>query len=338
MSARRSWTLLPRKSPTRSLPRRIRRTSGPPRIARWKSIFQPLQDKFIDKAANWDSADAQAKAAGEVRADVMTNADGQKAAGERAMAARRINPASGAYAGIERAQATRTALGAAGAENAARNQLRTQAVGLQGDALNIGAGLPSQALGVVGKGIDAGTSAAGTGLEAEGNWRGNLGIMTSGFQGAGGLYKSAGDAWGSIYDNRVSLLNNQDEMNMAGTNAIIGGLGGMAGLGIGAWMKSDENAKEDKREVKGVLDALKKMPVEAWKYKEGEGDGGKHIGVMAQDFKRETGLGDGKNIHVVDALGVAMGAIQELAEKVDRVTESKTAARPKSKSIFKKAA
>jgi hypothetical protein len=59
---------------------------------------------------------------------------------------------------------------------------------------------------------------------------------------------------------------------------------------------------------------------------------------MAQDFKRETGLGDGKNIHVVDALGVAMGAIQELAEKVDRVTESKTAARPKSKSIFKKAA
>ncbi|CAJ0860512.1 hypothetical protein AMST5_01309 [freshwater sediment metagenome] len=210
--------------------------------ARYKSVFQPLQDKFIDKANNWDSADAQAKAASEVRADVMNNAAAQKAAGDRAMAARGINPASGAYAGVERAQATHTALGAAGAENTARNQLRTQAVGLQGDALNIGNGLPSQALDASRVGTATGSSAAGVAGNAEQNWRGNLGIMTSGFQAAGGLYNSAGNAWGNIYDNRVSLLNNQDEINMAGTNAIIGGLGGMAGLGIGAWMKSDENA------------------------------------------------------------------------------------------------
>ncbi|CAJ0860523.1 hypothetical protein AMST5_01310 [freshwater sediment metagenome] len=86
------------------------------------------------------------------------------------------------------------------------------------------------------------------------------------------------------------------------------------------------------------------MPVEAWKYKEGEGDGGEHVGVMAQDFKRETGLGDGKSIHVVDALGVAMGAIQELAEKVESLKggadgdEKPARPRQKAKSIMRRAA
>lgn len=50
-----------------------------------------------------------------------------------------------------------------------------------------------------------------------------------------------------------------------------------------------------------------------------------------------TGLGDGKNINVVDAIGVTMGAVKELNEKVDRIG-NKTAARPKAKSIFRKAA
>jgi hypothetical protein len=38
---------------------------------------------------------------------------------------------------------------------------------------------------------------------------------------------------------------------------------------------------------------------------------------MAQDFKRVTGLGDGRSISVIDAIGVTMGAVKELAEKID---------------------
>lgn len=306
--------------------------------ARYKSVFQPLQDNFIEKANSWDSAANQAKVAAEAKADALNNSSAANAANARQMAARGINPASGSWAGIDRAQATQTALGAAGAENNARSTLRTQAMGLQGDALNIGNGLPSQALSAAGVGVGAGSSANSNNLAAQQSWLNNQSIMTSGFQGAGALYKGAGDGWGNIYNNRVSLLQSQDQLNMAGTSAIIGGLGGVGGLGIGAHMKSDEDAKEDKREVKGVLDALKKMPVEAWKYKDGEGDGGEHIGTYAQDFQKATGLGDGKNISVVDAIGVTMGAVKELAEKVDSMSGPKAAARPKSKSILTKKA
>lgn len=203
--------------------------------ARYKTVFQPLQDKYIDKANNWDSAASQAKAAEEARADVLSNAAIQRSSTDRSMAARGINPASGAYQGIDRAQATQTALGAAGAANNARSTLRTQAMGLQGDALNIGANLPSQSLSALGSGVSAGSSAAGNALGAQNSWLANQNIMNTGYQGAGGLYNAAGSAWGSIYDNRVGMLNKQDEMAQSGTNALLGGLGAGAGMAYGIY-------------------------------------------------------------------------------------------------------
>lgn len=173
--------------------------------------------------------------------------------------------------------------------------------------------------------------------------------MNAGFEGAGAPYKNAGNAWGGVYDNRVGLLDQQNQQARQGFGAaaerlgsltgtygkdIMGGLGtlGTAGLAF----LSDEDAKEDKREVRGVLDALKEMPVEAWKYKDGEGpDREQHVGVYAQDFQKATGIGDGKSINVIDALGVTMGAVKELAEKVDGI---KAGARPKPKSIMRWAA
>jgi hypothetical protein len=201
--------------------------------ARWKSIFQPLEDRYTQRTSNWDSAEAQAKAAAEAKADVLASAEQQQDANRRAMAARGINPNSGAWAGIDRAQAQATALGAAGAANNARNQLRREAIGLQGDALNIGKGLPSQALSAMDQSRLGGSNATANALGAEGNWRGNIGIMNSGFDGAGGLFKGAGQMWGSVYDNRVGMLNQQDEMAMSGQNALLGGLGGVAGMGLG---------------------------------------------------------------------------------------------------------
>jgi hypothetical protein len=304
--------------------------------ARYRSVFQPLEDRFIEKASNWDSAAAQAKAAEEARADVLVNADQQRQANARQMAARGINPTSGAWAGIDRAQATETSLAAAGAQNAARNQLRKEAVALQGDALNIGRGLPSQALDALGAGVGAGNHAAANQRYANQSWLGNQAVMASGFEGAGGLFKGAGSAWGSIYDNRTSLLNRQDELSMAGQQALFGGFGGAVGLGLGMY-RSDKDAKTNKRKARGILKAVKNMTVEKWRYKKGEGDEGEHVGPYAQDFQKATGLGDGKNINIVDAIGVTMGAVKELAEKVDRIG-NRTAARPKSKSIFKKAA
>lgn len=287
--------------------------------ARYKSIFQPLQDRFVDRANNWDSAGNQAAAAAEAKADVTNNAALMDQRRARQMAAMGINPTSGRYAGVERAADVETALAGAGAQNNVRNQLRNQAMALQGEAINMGNGLPGQASGALGLGVNSGGAAQGAALGAEGNFRSNIGIMNSGFGGAGSLFNGAGNMFGNINQNRMNYLNQQDQMQAQGWGSLMGGAGSLVGYGLGAYLRSDKNAKENKRPVRGVLDALKKMPVEAWKYKDGMGDGKEHIGAYAQDFQKATGLGDGKSISVVDALGVTMGAIKELAEKVDGI-------------------
>ncbi|PWB90923.1 hypothetical protein C5688_08655 [Methylocystis sp. MitZ-2018] len=63
-------------------------------------------------------------------------------------------------------------------------------------------------------------------------------------------------------------------------------------------------------------------------------DEGAHIGTYAQDFQRETGLGDGKSINVIDAIGVAMGAIKELSAKVDKLDRNRA---PRERGILKAA-
>ncbi|MGJ0505770.1 MAG: tail fiber domain-containing protein [Methylocystis sp.] len=317
--------------------------------ARYKSIFLPLQDKFIDKANNWDSAGNQAKAAAEAKADVANSVAAADQQRQRQMAAMGINPASGRFAGIERAADIEGAVAQAGAQNVARNNLRKEATALQGDAINMGNGLPSQAASSLQLGSGLGSSAEAGLIGANTARLQGVGIMNAGYGGAMGGYKDAGQTWNSIYGNRVDLLNQQDQLNATTTSGLAGGLGSLAGFGLSRMsFMSDENAKEDKREVKGILDALKKMPVEAWRYKEGEGDGGEHVGTYAQDFQKATGLGDGKSINVVDALGVTMGAVKELAEKVETIKGGKdgdekkpartAARRPQPKSIMMKAA
>jgi hypothetical protein len=87
---------------------------------------------------------------------------------------------------------------------------------------------------------------------------------------------------------------------------------------------SDEKQKEDFAEVPEgeALEAIEDMPIGEWSYKEDSAaaDGGeRHIGAMAQDVEAQTGIGNGETIPIVDAIGISMKAIQDLASKVDEI-------------------
>lgn len=282
--------------------------------ARYTNTFVPLQDKFIEQAQNWDSPERQAKLAGEAKADVMTNAALGQQQSQRQMSAMGIRPDSGRYAGINAAQGTLTALGAAGAENQARNTSRQQGLALQGDAINLGAGLGVNPATSLGLGVNAGTNAANTALGAEGNNRANSGILGSGYQTAMSGYQNQANILNQQYGNQLNAWNAEQQQS----SGLWGGLGSLAGMAM--FMKSDEDAKTDKEPSKGNLDAVKAMRVDDWNYKPGEGDTARHTGTYAQDFQRATGRGDGRSIPVIDAIGVSMGAIKELAEQVDKLT------------------
>ena len=86
------------------------------------------------------------------------------------------------------------------------------------------------------------------------------------------------------------------------------------GFGGSQFLISDRNVKQDFAPVnpQDILARVLSVPITAWSYKS-EGASVRHIGPMAQDFAAAFGVGDSdKHIHMIDANGVSMAAIQAL--------------------------
>ncbi|HLY10754.1 MAG TPA: tail fiber domain-containing protein [Planctomycetota bacterium] len=83
-------------------------------------------------------------------------------------------------------------------------------------------------------------------------------------------------------------------------------------------MMSDRDSKTAVAAVDGraILERLAEIPVARWSYTADE-RGTRHIGPMAQDFRNAFEVGsDERLIHLVDASGVALAAIQGLYQIV----------------------
>lgn len=86
---------------------------------------------------------------------------------------------------------------------------------------------------------------------------------------------------------------------------------------------SDRNVKRDIVPVdpQAVLDRLASIPVSTWSYKSDD-PSVRHMGMMAQDFYGEFGLGNtDKAFNPIDAHGVEMAAIQALYRRMQEQDE-----------------
>lgn len=325
---------------------------------RYEQVFRPIEDDFIRQsdAAIAGSAELEERnrqyrdEIDEMRSDgyrerdaAMAAADvGKASADQRAMLEREmtslgVSPASGRFMGIQRAAHNAEALGRAGAKNQARLQhdnrkvalnqaaveldnramgLEGRKLGLKGNQVNMGRGLPAQAAGSAQLGLSAGAGAVGLNQanNAQVMQAGN--IMNSGFQGQMAGYAGQANTLQNQWNTEVDIWRTQQQTAAQSAAGIGSALGGLFGLFL-----SDEDKKEDKAPVKDGegLKAVNEMPVEEWTYKDGAGDGGRHVGPYAQDFHAATGKGDGKSIPVQDAIGLTMKAVQDLDDKVEKI-------------------
>jgi hypothetical protein len=86
---------------------------------------------------------------------------------------------------------------------------------------------------------------------------------------------------------------------------------------------SDRNLKHDLEPVdpESVLDRVSRMPITTWSYKSDD-PSVRHMGMMAQDFYGEFGLGKtDKAFNPIDAHGVEMAAIQALYRRMQEQDE-----------------
>lgn len=266
--------------------------------SRYTSVFQPLQDKYIAEAQNWDSQARKDEQAGKAIADVQQQARQADQSRVRQAMAMGINPNSGRFAAASAKGATDTALATAGAGNLARRQVEAEAEAKRANAINMGSGLavnPATSLGLSNGAVTTGGAAAMQGYQQQGN------------------------LLNQDYQNRLQAYN-MEQQSAAG---MFSGLGTMAGMLFGL---SSKDAKTDKKPMEEgeALGAVREMPVERWRYKPGFADGGadEHIGPYAEDFTSITGEGDGKAINLVSEIGLALGAVKDLDAKVDRIVKA----------------
>lgn len=269
--------------------------------ARYKETYEPLQDQFIAEAQGYDTPERRTQQATAAVADVEQQAQIARAAQDRRMAAMGVTPGSGRFEDQTRRTEMDTALAKAGAGNITRRRVEDTGRALRANAVNMGSGFavnPATSIGISNSGMSSGANAA-----MSGNQR-------------------MGDLLNQDYQNRYNAWA-ADQQQGAG---LWGALGTIAGALPWTTMLSSKEAKENKRPETGILDALKDVPVERWNYKEGLGDGGEHVGPYAEDMAEKMGVGDGKTIKFQDALGITMGAVKELDEKVDQIAEAVGAA------------
>lgn len=107
----------------------------------------------------------------------------------------------------------------------------------------------------------------------------------------------------------------QQKMNTAST---LGTMGSML-------IKSTRAAKDVNApaNINGAAQIIQNIPLYAWTYKDGQqpqGDhGGLHVGPMAEDFQRMTGLGVSDRIDAVDYFGVLASALQSALRRISEL-------------------
>lgn len=285
-----------------------------------KNTFRPMEQAIVEGAKNYDTAARRDQKAAQAIADVQQQADATQMQQMRGMLRMGVNPSSPKFAAMSNQMTMATALGKASAATKAREGVEMQGYARKMDAANLGRNLASNQATSAGVALNAGNSAAATGQMPLTQAQNATNQAGQGFQTAIQGNNSAGNIYGQVAD-----IQSKD-------SGLMGALGTVAGgwASGGFKMPSDENIKKDIKPVSDeqALAAVEDTPVSRWTYKEGEGDGGAHIGPMAQHVKATMGeraAPGGKQIDLITMNGMNMAAISALSRKVDNLAKAKGA-------------
>ncbi len=282
-----------------------------------RETFRPVEKRLVKDAEEYSTEGKREALATQAAADVNTAFTNTRAQEGRSLSRMGVNPNSGRFAALNNQLSLGQAATAAGAMTQTRTDAEQLGFARRMDAAGLGRNLAGNASTAYGVSLNAGEGAR-TNAMAAGNQMGQgYGAAGQAYGGAASSYGQAGNIYGQEFQGRMQGYQAQQQAQ----GAMWQGIGSAVGVGAGLAMRSSKDDKTNKAEVKkgSALKGLRKLDVEQWDYKKGVEDEGRHVGAYAEDFKREFGVGNGKNINVVDALGVTMKSIQDLADKVDRI-------------------
>lgn len=200
---------------------------------RYEKVFQPVEDRMVREAAEYDTPARRELEASRASAEVAASMDGQRRAALAALEGFGVDPSMARSAALD--AGVRVAQGAAQAAAANQGRLTAEATGraLTGEVVNLGRGYPGQVAQAYGTAQGAGQGAVGSQL---GTTASGASTMGTGAQWQG-LSNSALGNWGNQVTSQINNANtvNAQRSNFFGqalgavTGALMGPMGGLGG-------------------------------------------------------------------------------------------------------------
>lgn len=201
---------------------------------RWEETFLPMQDRYIAEANAYDTPERREAEAARAGVDIQRQAEAARANADQRLRSMGLDPSQMRSASLLDTQNTALAAQQAGAMNQARTNVEDRGRAMRADALNVGSGLPAQALagyagatnsgqGAIGAGaagqaaqlgaISGGAGLAGTALGFRSNALNNVANLTGSpmqwAQMGGNMMGQAGNSYGNAANTMSQGFNNQ---------------------------------------------------------------------------------------------------------------------------------
>lgn len=192
--------------------------------ARYKDVYQPLENQMIADAKSYNSGERQDRDVGRAQAGVAQQFNAQRNNATQRLAAFGVNPNSLKYAALDIGMGAQEAATKASAANQAYITDEAMGRALNSEAINVGRGLPGQSVGFGQLGIQAGNSAANTALATTQTGASTMGSPVQ----YGGLQAQNISGWGNALH-----MGYQDQMAQFNANNQSSGWGSVLGAGLG---------------------------------------------------------------------------------------------------------
>lgn len=267
-------------------------------------IGMPAENRLAETAANYDTEGRRNEAEAAARAGIEREGAAAREAQSRTLGRAGISLGSGRALTLDNASRLQQSKASVGAGQAARDKVEATGMSLTDNVAKFGRGMTSTGLQAAQLALGGGSAATNTLGGQQSTYNASLAPALQGYSGAVGSTSAAGSLFGQA-------ANGQAQANQ-------GVLSGLAGLGsLAGTIMSSRELKEEVGDVdpEEALAAVRKPQVKAWRYL---GQEQVEVGPMAEDVHEATGLGNGKTLSVVSELGMLRGAVQALANRVDK--------------------
>lgn len=200
--------------------------AGEAERARYRQVFQPVEDTLIAEARDYATPGRMALEASRAQADVAQAFEAQRRAALANLESYGIDPSTARAGALDRVARTAQAAALAGAANNARLQTEATGRALRGEAINIGRGYPGAIAQAYQTAQNAGQGAVGAGLAATASGANTMG---TGVQWQGLSNQALGN-WGNQVAsmNNAAMQANAMRRSSSGIGSILGGIAGLA--------------------------------------------------------------------------------------------------------------